>query len=337
MARMIGRFFFINVNGCRKVMIKIVAVVGPTASGKSRLALEIAKRYGGEIVSCDSMQLYRGMDIGTAKPNLAERGQVPHHMLDIICPNEEYSCSDYARDAAEIISQIESRGNLPLICGGTGLYLDALVRGTGTGEMTIDPEFRSEMEQTAMMPEGKDILHRLLSEKDPAAAETIHKNNVKRVIRALEINHATGLTKEEWDRRSVSQEPSLQALEIGLCFHDRSILYRMIESRVDGMIRDGLVDEVRDLLKDDGFSEYKTASQAIGYKELIPYLRGECSLDEAADAVKTATRQYAKRQMTWFSRNRDIKWLFRDSEDGTLIPFEETVSSACRIVDGFLA
>ena len=328
---------FIYTNGLVKDMIRVIAVVGPTASGKSRLALELAKRYDGEIVSCDSMQIYEGMDIGTAKPSAEERKSVPHHMLDIIRPDREYSCSDYARDASEIISQIEARGNLPLICGGTGLYLDALIHGTGTGEITVDPEFRLKMEQISMMPDGKDILHRMLSETDPGAAETIHKNNVKRVIRALEINHVTGVTKEEWDKRSLSRETGFNTLVIGLCFHDRNTLYRLIESRVDGMIGDGLIDEVRNLMKDDGFSGSKTASQAIGYKELIPYIRGECGLAEAVGAVKTATRQYAKRQMTWFTRNADIRWLYRDSEDGEPVPFDETVGSACRMADGFLA
>ncbi|MBR5452880.1 MAG: tRNA (adenosine(37)-N6)-dimethylallyltransferase MiaA [Clostridia bacterium] len=293
-------------------MKRVIAVVGPTAGGKSSLALELARRHNGEIVSCDSMQIYRGMDIGTAKATPEEQGIVPHHMTDIIDPSVSYSCADYARDASAAIDDIISRGKLPVICGGTGLYLNALLFGSGTADMEFDEGYRASLEAIAEAEGGRDELFRMLTEIDSAAAESIHKNNVKRVIRALEINHSAGITKAEWDRRSLDREKKYDTVIIGLNYRSREELYRRIEERVDIMIEDGLIAETERLFKAGMLDESYTASQAIGYKEILPYVKGECSLETAAEELKKATRRYAKRQLTWFCANEEINWIYPD-------------------------
>ena len=293
-------------------MKRVIAVVGPTASGKSSLALELAHRHGGEIVSCDSMQIYRGMDIGTAKSSPDQMRLVPHHVTDIVYPNISYSCADYARDASAAIDDIISRGKLPVICGGTGLYLNALLFGSGTADMEFDDGYRTSLENMSKEDGGVDRLYSMLSEVDPDAAESIHKNNVKRVIRALEINHSAGMTKAEWDSRSLYTEKKYDAVIIGLNYRSREELYRRIEERVDIMIKDGLVEETRHLYEAGMLCESYTASQAIGYKEILPYVKGECDLSFAAEELKKATRRYAKRQLTWFMKNEEINWIYPD-------------------------
>jgi len=293
-------------------MKKVIAIVGPTASGKSSLALELAGRHNGEIVSCDSMQIYRGMDIGTAKATPLERNIVPHHMTDIIDPSVSYSCADYARDASAAVEDIISRGRLPVICGGTGLYLNALLFGSGTADMEFDADYRASLEKIALRDGGREELYRRLRETDPGAAETIHMNNVKRVIRALEINHSAKMTKAEWDRCSANKEKRYDALIIGLNYRSREELYRRIEKRVDIMIEDGLVKETEELYRTGKLCESYTASQAIGYKEILPYVKGECSLLSATEELKKATRRYAKRQLTWFGANGEINWIYPD-------------------------
>ncbi len=293
---------------------RILAIVGCTASGKTALAVELALRLGGEIVSCDSMQVYRDMNIGTAKPDEAERRGVPHHLMDVVDPTDPrgYSCADYVTDARAAVADIVARGKLPILCGGTGLYLDAFLRG-GSFEVTDrDPALRAELTELAER-KGPEVLHAMLRELDPEAADAIHPNNVKRVVRAIEICRMTGQTKSELDRASREAESLYDALVVGLLYHDRAVLGERIDRRVDAMMEAGLVEETRRLRTAGVFERCQTAAQAIGYKELFPYLDGTCTLDEAATMLKIATRQYAKRQMTWFRARPYMTWVDCDT------------------------
>ena len=279
--------------------IKLPIIVGPTASGKSALALAIAEEIGGEIISCDSMQIYRRMNIGTAKPTKEELCRVPHHMIDVVEPWENFSCADYARLADEAISDVLARGKTPIVCGGTGLYLDALLRGGLPEIADSDEGYRAEL-CALLEREGAERLHAMLEEVDPESAEAIHMNNTKRVIRALEIFHTSGRKKSELDKENSRLDGKYEPLAVGLFYPDRSVLYERIDRRVDAMVEEGLLDEVRALDAEGVFERSKTASGAIGYKELLGYIRGEMSLDESVEILKMATRRYAKRQCTWF-------------------------------------
>lgn len=279
--------------------IKLPIIVGPTAGGKSALAMAIAEEIGGEIVSCDSMQVYRRMDIGTAKPTASEQCRVRHHMIDIVEPWENFSCADYATLAEAAIRDIVSRGKTPILCGGTGLYLDALLRGGLSEEADTDGEYRAELEELAEQ-RGNLYIHGLLREVDPESAEAIHPNNRKRVIRALEICRVSGRKKSEIDKENSCLDGVFEPLCVGLFYPDREVLYRRIERRVDQMVDMGLLDEVRALHAEGIFERSKTAAGAIGYKEFLGYLQGACTLEQATDTLKTATRRYAKRQCTWF-------------------------------------
>ncbi len=288
--------------------ITIYAVVGPTASGKSALALELAKRHGGEIVSCDSMQLYRRMDIGTAKPTAEERARVPHHLIDVAEPTEQFSCADYVALADTVIRDINSRGKLPMLCGGTGLYLDALLRGVDFQPGITDDGLRAELLEFAKV-RGAEALHEELRRVDPESAQTIHPNNVKRVARAIEIYRIGGVKKSELDRRSRLGESRFDIRCVGLRYLDREVLYDRIDRRVDAMIAEGLEEETRALLGEGVFEANATAAQAIGYKELLGYIDGMESLTDAVDRLKMATRRYAKRQMTWFGGREYVQWI----------------------------
>ena len=279
--------------------IKLPIIVGPTASGKSALALAIAEEVGGEIVSCDSMQIYRRMNIGTAKPTKEELCRVPHHMIDVVEPWENFSCADYARLADEAISDVLARGKTPVVCGGTGLYLDALLRGGLPEIADSDEGYRAEL-CALLEREGAEKLHEMLKDVDPESAEAIHMNNTKRVIRALEIFHTSGRKKSELDKENSRLDGKYEPLAVGLFYPDRSVLYERIDRRVDAMVEEGLLDEVRALDAEGVFERSKTASGAIGYKELLGYIHGETSLDESVEILKMATRRYAKRQCTWF-------------------------------------
>ena len=279
--------------------IKVYAVVGATASGKSSLALELAERYGGEIISCDSMQVYKKMNIGTAKPTDEEMARVRHHMIDIAEPCENFSCAEYVSLADAAIRDCAARGKKPMICGGTGLYLDALLREADFADGINDESVREALMQFAR-ENGAEALHAELAEIDPESAAAIHPNNVKRVARAIEIYRVGGVTKTELDRRSRERGMRFDVSAIELFYSDREVLYGRIERRVDQMIDMGLVEETRALALDGVFERNTTAAQAIGYKELFGYLNGEQTLDEAVDVLKLATRRYAKRQMTWF-------------------------------------
>ena len=303
---------------------RILAVVGPTASGKSALALALAQRLGGEIVSCDSMQIYRGMDIGTAKPTRAEQALVPHHLIDIREPEQPFSAVDFAEAADAAVRDICARGRVPVLCGGTGLYLDTLLRGPETETPGADPAVRAELQALAD-ERGAEFLHGMLREADPLGAAAVHPNNVRRVIRALEIYRSTGVPKSEWDRRSAERESPYDATVIGLEYEDRALLYDRIDRRVDAMLAEGLVAETETLLRRGVFEVSPTARGAIGYKELIPYCLGQVSLEEATETLKTATRRYAKRQMTWFGARPYVQWV-RADEAGALRKSEEIVN-----------
>ena len=307
---------------------RILAVVGSTASGKTALAVELALRHGGEVVSCDSMQIYRGMNIGTAKPDDAERQGVPHHLMDIVSPTDPsgYSCADYVRDARAAVEDILSRGKLPILCGGTGLYLDAFLRG-GTFEVTdSDPALRRELCDLAER-EGADALHAVLRDLDPESADAIHPNNVKRVARAIEICRTTGRKKSELDRESRLIDCPYDATVIGLHYDSRALLYDRIDRRVDIMLEQGLIEETRRLREMGVFEICQTAAQAIGYKELFPYLDGTATPEACMETLKMATRRYAKRQITWFSAKPYVSWITVDA-DGGMKDFEDIVNNA---------
>jgi tRNA dimethylallyltransferase len=293
--------------------IPVIAVAGPTASGKSSLAMRLCKDYNGELISCDSMQIYRGMDIGTAKPSLREREEVPHHLIDICDPDVDFSAAAFAELAREAIADVHSRGKMPILCGGTGLYLDSVLQGVNFGEMEPDLAYRAELFQFAEA-NGVQALHDKLSAIDPEAARTIHPNNVKRVARALEICHLSGMTKTEWDKNAIKNESPYSACIIALDYKNRENLYARIHLRVDEMFNAGLEQEVRALLDKGYLSPDTTAGGAIGYKELIGYIHGNMTKEEASEALKTATRHYAKRQLTWLRRNENVHWLYPDNE-----------------------
>ena len=276
-----------------------VAIVGPTASGKTAFSLELAEREDGEIVGCDSMQIYRGMDIGTAKATTEERARVPHHLVDFLSPGTPYSAADYGAAAHRVTCDIASRGHLPIFCGGTGLYLEAARLGRHEGLPPIPGDVRRQLEEEAAHC-GALEMHAALAEVDPESAAAIHPNNVRRVIRALEIYRATGRSKSEWDLESRSRPPALDLLVFGLFPRDRAVLREMIDRRVDLMVKAGLFEEVRALVASGNLLPGTTAAQAIGYKEVLTALRGECTEAEAIEEIKYATHRYARRQLTWF-------------------------------------
>ncbi len=298
---------------------RIIAVVGPTASGKSALAVALAKELDGEVISCDSMQVYRGMDIGTAKITSDEMQGVPHHLIDIADPMGDFSCADYSTLAKQAIADIQKRKKQVIFCGGTGLYLDSVIGISGFSEAGIDEAFRAEMGKKT-----PDELHKMLQDIDPVSAQGIHKNNVKRVIRALEIYHLTGKTKSYFDEESRKIKPPYESVIIGIDCESREVLYGRINGRVDRMIRDGLIDEVKRL--DSPAFRASVAADGIGYKEILRYFDGESTLDEAIEQIKQASRNYAKRQQTWFRKNKSVRWICGDD-------FKLIVNSALKIIN----
>ena len=304
--------------------IKIAAVTGPTASGKTALAIALAQELNGEIISCDSMQIYKEMDIGTAKPTKEEQAAVRHHLIDILPPDAPYSCSDYVRDAEAAIADITSRGKLPIFCGGTGLYLDRLLKGGNDSEAVSDETIREELKHFCEK-NGVDALYEKLVLLDPEAAETMHKNNVKRVIRAIEICLITGNKKSEIDKKNSEMSEKYEPHVLTLDFHNRELLYERIDRRVDIMISEGLIEETKHLMEKGVFERSPTASQAIGYKELFSFLRGEDSLENCINELKRASRRYAKRQISWFSGKDYAHKVFVDDENG-IKTFENIVN-----------
>ena len=286
--------------------MEMLCIVGPTATGKTRLSVALAQRLGAEIVSCDSMQLYRGMDVGTAKPTAQEMGGVPHHMISCVDPREEFSVSRYVELADRCVQDSFARGKPVIVVGGTGLYVDSLVAGR---EFAPFPQTgRREALTARAEKEGIEPLMQELRAVDPEAAESIHPSNQKRVIRALEVYLETGKTITQHNRETRIRPPKYRPVWIGLDYVNRSALYARIDARVDEMFAQGLVDEVRRLLE-SGVPERATSMQAIGYKELTAFLRGEGTEDAAREQIKLASRRYAKRQRTWFRRNPDVRWI----------------------------
>lgn len=286
--------------------IPVVAVVGPTASGKTALAVALALRYRGEVVSADSMQVYCGMDIATAKPSEAEKKGVPHHLLGILDPGEAYSVARFVGDAARCIADIHARGLLPIVCGGTGLYIDALLGGMRFEEEPAHDALREQL-TCRMETRGSEALLQELAVLDPALAATLHPNDRGRILRALETCLLTGETASERRRRAVQQASVYEPFYIGIAFEEREHLYERIDARVDRMLEAGLLEEARRYL---ALEHTATAAQAIGYKELAPYFTGALSLAQATENLKRETRRYAKRQMTWFRRNKAIHYVY---------------------------
>ena len=309
-------------------MNNIICIAGPTASGKTALAATLAKELNGEVVSCDSMQVYRRMDIGTAKPTLEEMQGIPHHMIDVAEPWEDFSVSRYCEMAAPIVDDILSRGKTAVIAGGTGLYMDALIRGNAFAPFPATG-VRERLEAQADA-EGMEAMLSRLRAVDPDAAGRLHLSDRKRILRALEVYLETGETITEHNRKTQAVPPRYSPLWLGLDFARRGELYRRIDLRVGLMLEQGLVEEIRGLLA-DGIPEKATAMQAIGYKEFVDALDGRCTIEEAADQVRQSSRRYAKRQLTWFRRNKAIHWLIRDTGDTG----REILENARRIVSDF--
>ena len=309
-------------------MNNIICIAGPTASGKTALAATLAKELNGEVVSCDSMQVYKRMDIGTAKPTLEEMQGIPHHMIDVAEPWEDFSVSRYCDMAAPIVDDILSRGKTAVIAGGTGLYMDCLIRGNAFAPFPATG-VRERLEAQADTVGMEAMLSQLRS-VDPDAAGRLHLSDRKRILRALEVYLETGETITEHNRKTQAVPPRYSPIWLGLDFARRGELYRRIDLRVSLMLQQGLVEEIQGLLA-GGIPETATAMQAIGYKEFVDALDGRCTIEEAADLVRQSSRRYAKRQLTWFRRNKAIHWLIRDTGDTG----REILENARRIVSDF--
>ncbi len=290
---------------------KILVVTGPTATGKTALSVELAKKLGGEIVSADSMQIYRGMDIGTAKVTKAEMQNIPHHMIDIADPSEDYSVSRYVEEADAAVRGILSRGRLPIVAGGTNLYIDSLIAGLDFAEKAEDAALRESLNKQYDDIGGEAMLEHLRG-FDPERAAKLHPADKRRIVRAVEIYILTGETITRHDEETKKRPKRYDAVKIALTFADRAVLYDRINARVDKMISDGLFDEVKGLL-DSGLSPACTSMQAIGYKEPAAYFRGEMSKDAAIELIKLSSRRYAKRQLTWLRRDTTVLWHERQS------------------------
>lgn len=289
-------------------MQKVIAIVGPTASGKTALSVALAKHFNAEIISADSMQIYREMNIGTAKPSMEERRGIPHHLMGHISVEDSYNVATYVKEARLILEDMKQRDILPIFCGGTGLYLDHLLNNTDFFDIPLDASVREKYELMAA-EKGNSYIYDLLFKKDPILAEKLHPNDTKRVIRGLEVLDITGKRLSEMQQESRG-ERLFDVLYIGLNYKDRSLLYDRINRRVDLMVEQGLMDEVQKLKASFALSD--TARAAIGYKELLDSMDANASLDDAVELIKQKSRNYAKRQQTWFGRNKDIHWFYRD-------------------------
>lgn len=289
-------------------MQKIVAIVGPTASGKTGLSVALAKHFGGEVVSADSMQIYRQMNIGTAKPSMEEREGVPHWLMGHVSVEDTYNVASYVQDAHDVLKDLADRGRLPVICGGTGLYIDHLLCDTEFFDIPLNNAVRQKYQDLAVQ-QGNQAVYCLLSARDPELAAKLHPNDSKRVIRGLEVLEITGKRLSEFQRESHRQSP-YKVLWLGLNYRDRQLLYDRINRRVDLMEQAGLLDEIKYLMQN--FTLSSTARAAIGYKEVIDAIEGGGSISEALELVKQKSRNYAKRQLTWFGKNKDVRWFYRD-------------------------
>ncbi|WP_312642433.1 tRNA (adenosine(37)-N6)-dimethylallyltransferase MiaA [Hydrogenoanaerobacterium sp.] len=304
--------------------IPLVCVIGPTASGKTKLSVELAKLFRGEVVSADSMQIYQYMTIGTAKPTAEEICGIPHHCIDLITPDSTFSVAEYVEHARAAITEITTRGKLPILAGGTGLYVSSLVDNIKFTPTSSSEALRSELKALGE-EHGNEYLWKMLHEIDPELAQTLHPNNQGRVIRGIEIYRLTSTTMTEHQRLSRLQESPYELCMLGLNYSNRQTLYDRIDLRVDLMLQHGLLDEVR-ALAERGYS--KTSVQAIGYKEFFDYLDGKMSLQEAAECVKLESRRYAKRQLTWFRRDKRIHWLNVDEYDN----FDQLLAKASKLI-----
>lgn len=284
---------------------KLLVLLGPTAVGKTKLSLEIAQKFGCEIISGDSMQVYRGMDIGTAKASIAEQQLVPHHLIDIHDPSYPFSAAEFQERVKDLILDIHSRGKLPFIVGGTGLYIESVCYNYQFTDVSMDESFRQEQEAFAM-EHGDEALHQKLREIDPGSADRLHANDRRRVIRALEIYHVSGETMSD-HLASQKKESPYELCIIGLTM-DRALLYERIEERIDAMMQEGLIREVQSILA-AGCPKQAISMQALGYKEIVSYLEGELSLEDAVTLLKRDTRRFAKRQLSWFRHMKDIHWV----------------------------
>ncbi len=309
-------------------MNKIIVVSGPTASGKTALAVELAKKYGGEVISADSMQIYTDMDVASAKATVEEQQGIPHHMMDFLDPSESFSVADWVKMAGECAEDIISRGKIPVICGGTGLYISSFVDNLQFDDSECDYGFRDEMRKFAE-ENGAEALLEKLREVDPETASELHANNVSRVIRALEVYKTTGHTIAEAKRASRNAPSPYEFILLTLDFEQREQLHERINRRVELMLQNGLVQEARTCFDQP---ERPTAAQAIGCKELYPYFRGERTLEECVEELKLRTRQYAKRQLTWFRRDSRFHRIVICPGDG----LAEAVEKASEIIDGKL-
>lgn len=305
--------------------IKVVSIVGPTASGKTKIAVKLAKKFDGEIVSADSMQIYKGMQIATAKPTFDETEGIKHHLIDFVSPDETYSVAMFVKDASNCIADINSRGKLPFIVGGTGLYVDSLLNNISFCEEQRDEKLSLELRKI-YEEQGIDALLKMLSEFDIDSVNRLKtERNPKRIIRAIEFYKTTGITITEQNEKSKLEKSPYSPIKIGLNYKDRAKLYERINKRVDLMLENGLVNEAKDVLSNKlSFTSIK----AIGYKELLPYFNGEKTLDECVEKLKMETRRYAKRQITWFKRDLDINWLYADEYNS----IEELLADAVEII-----
>lgn len=285
---------------------KVIVICGPTASGKTKLSIEIAKKINGEIVSADSMQIYKEMDIGTAKPTIEEMQGIKHYLLDFVSPDKRYSVADYKKDAINAIDEIIEKNKVPIIVGGTGLYINSLIYGIEYPEIEIDIKYRNELERTADEPDGLRKLYEMAKKIDEEAIKNISPNDKKRICRILEIYHSTGKTKTQQEIESRKNDPKYDYIVYGLNM-DRDKLYDRINKRVDIMIQDGLIEEVKNVASK--YKEFPTAMQGLGYKEVLEYLNGDTTKEEMIEKIKMETRRYAKRQLTWFRRYETIKWI----------------------------
>lgn len=289
----------------------VIVITGPTATGKTALGAALARKLGGEVISADSMQIYEYMDIGTAKPTTDEMLGVPHHMIGFVSPFESYSAARYVEDASHCADDILSRGKIPVIVGGTGLYIDSLISGRDFAQQ-CDTELREKLSSRYDDIGGEELL-RELSRYDSVSAGKLHPNDKKRIVRALEVVLSTGIPISSHDEMTRNIPPRYRALKIALSFADRADLYARIDSRVDRMMDAGLTGEVQKLLA-MGLTDSHTAMQAIGYKEICAALRGECTAEEAVETVKRESRRYAKRQLSWLRRDENVKWILWDSQ-----------------------
>ena len=285
---------------------KVIVIVGPTASGKTALSIELAKKIDGEIISCDSMQIYKDMNIGSAKPTIEEMQGIKHYMIDIAEPTERFSVAEYKKRSEEAIEKILQKGKVPIIVGGTGLYANSLIYNIEYNEIMLDEEYRKNLMQIAETEDGLATLYEKARIIDPVAMEKISSNDKKRIIRVLEIKHSTGKNKTELELESRKNEVKYEYKVFAINM-PREILYDRINKRVDIMIENGLIDEVENII--EKYKEFPTAMQAIGYKEIVMYLKGELTKQEAIEKIKQESRRYAKRQITWFKKIEDIKWI----------------------------